>query len=187
MVSCFGEFVPEEYMQRVTITLDDDLSGELDAFMAATGGGNRSEVIRDLVRRALSARPGGPRNASCYGVISCAVDQSVRNLSARVPQSRLDHHDQTVAALSVPLDHTTSIEVTVMKGRVADISAFAEGLFVERGVMHGALGLVPVAEGTTRHVHSHGDGPPHEHAHVEVQSSFGQSANYELTTIPAKG
>ena len=116
---------------------------ELDGFMAATGGANRSEVIRDLVRRGLSSRPEAPVNASCYGVISCAVDQSVRNLSSRVPQSRLDHHDQTIAALSVPLDHSTSIEVTVMKGRVADVQHFAEGLFLERGVVHGTLGPHP--------------------------------------------
>ncbi|MBL8789694.1 MAG: nickel-responsive transcriptional regulator NikR [Rhizobiales bacterium] len=171
-------------MQRITITLDDDLISELDSFMAATGGANRSEVIRDLVRRGLSSRPEAPRNASCYGVISCAVDQSVRNLSSRVPQSRLDHHDQTVAALSVPLDHTTSIEVTVMKGRAADVQQFAEALFLERGVVHGTLGLVPVMQDrTTRHVHSHGGGPPHEHSHVRVQSSFGEGASYELKDV----
>lgn len=174
-------------MQRITITLDDDLTAELDGFMAATGGANRSEVIRDLVRRGLSSRPEAPVNASCYGVISCAVDQSVRNLSSRVPQSRLDHHDQTIAALSVPLDHSTSIEVTVMKGRVADVQHFAEGLFLERGVVHGTLGLIPVMQDkTTRHVHSHGGGPPHEHSHIKVQSSFGERPDYELKELPPK-
>jgi CopG family transcriptional regulator, nickel-responsive regulator len=173
-------------MQRITIILDENLSTEIDAFMEATGGANKSEVIRDLVRRGLSSRPEAPRAAACYGIISCAVDQSVRNLSTRVPQSRLDHHDQTVAALSVPLDHSTSLEVTVMKGRVADVATFAESLFVERGVMHGTLGLVPVANSGAHHVHHHGDGPAHTHSHVKVQSSFGQPASYELNTAPIK-
>lgn len=174
-------------MQRITITLDDDLTRELDGFMAATGGANRSEVIRDLVRRGLSSRPEAPRNAGCYGVISCAVDQSVRNLSSRVPQSRLDHHDQTIAALSVPLDHSTSIEVTVMKGRVNDVQQFAESLFLERGVVHGTLGLIPVTQDkSTRHVHSHGGGAPHEHSHTKVQSSFGERASYELKDVALK-
>jgi CopG family nickel-responsive transcriptional regulator len=171
-------------MQRVTITIDDDLGRQLDLFMKGAGGANRSEVIRDLVRRGLAQRPEAPRNANCYAIVSFAVDQSVRNLSARVPQGRLDRHDQTVAALSVPLDHTTSIEVTVMKGRVADVTSFAEGLFVERGVTHGTLGLIPVAQDTVRHVHSHGGGPPHEHSHVKVQSSFGPGPRFELTDMP---
>lgn len=157
-------------MQRITIALDDALVAELDAHLEATGGSGRSEAIRDLVRRGLSTLPKSPASADCYGVVSCAIDQSVRNLASRVPQSRLDRHDQTIASLSVPLDHSTSIDIAVMRGRVADVSSYAEALFLERGVMHGALGLIPVAEDTTIHVH-HG-GAMHAHSHLRVKSSF---------------
>ncbi|GLK70035.1 nickel-responsive transcriptional regulator NikR [Ancylobacter dichloromethanicus] len=157
-------------MQRITIAIDDELAGELDGFMQETGATSRSEAIRDLVRRGLSARPDGPAQAPCFGIISCAIDQSVRNLAARVPQGRLDRHDQTISALSVPLDHTTSIDVTVMRGWVGDISAYAQALFLERGVMHGALSLIPVAEDSAHHVHN--QGPPHEHTHPRVKSGF---------------
>lgn len=157
-------------MQRITIALDDALVAELDAHMEATGGGSRSETIRDLVRRGLSTLPKSPDGASCFGVIGCAIDQSVRNLAARVPQSRLDRHDLTVAALSVPLDHSTSVEVAVMRGRVADVTSYAEALFLERGVMHGTLGLIPVAEDKTIHVHQ--GGAMHAHTHLRVKSSF---------------
>ena len=40
-------------MQRVTITIDDELAAELDRFMAARGYANRSEAIRDLARSGL--------------------------------------------------------------------------------------------------------------------------------------
>lgn len=36
-------------MQRLTITLDDDIAQALDAFMVAQGYSNRSEAIRDLL------------------------------------------------------------------------------------------------------------------------------------------
>lgn len=157
-------------MQRITITLDDALAAELDAHMAATSTTSRSEAIRDLIRRGLSTIPDGPSDANCFGVISCTIDQSVRNLATRVPQSRLDRHDETVASLSVPLDHSTSVDVAVMRGRVADVTAYAEALFLERGVMHGTLGLIPVDEDTTAHVHN--EGPSHEHTHLKVRSSF---------------
>ena len=83
-------------------------------------------------------------------MISCVIDQSVRNLATRVPQSRLDRHDQTVAALSVPLDHSTSIDVAVMRGRVDDVSSYAEALFLERGIMHGVGEPHPGATGHHR-------------------------------------
>lgn len=157
-------------MQRITIALDDALVDDLDAHLNAIGASSRSEAIRDLVRRGLATIPGAPQSAECYGVVSCAIDQSVRNLASRVPQSRLDRHDQTVASLSVPLDHSTSIDVAVMRGNVADVTSYAEALFLERGVMHGALGLVPVARDTVTHMH--GDGSSHAHTHLKVKSSF---------------
>lgn len=157
-------------MQRTTIAIDDDLASALDAYMRRTGALSRSEAIRDLVRRGLAAQPDAPREARCFGVVSCTVDQSVRNLAARVPQGRLDRHDQAVAALSVPLDHTTSLDVTVMRGRVADVAAYAEALFAERGVMHGALSLVPVVEQAASH--THGPGERHQHRHLKVLSGF---------------
>lgn len=157
-------------MHRTTITLDDELTAELDAYIAATGAQNRSEAIRDLLRRALTARPGAPEDAGCFAVISCVVDQSVRGLAQRVPQGRLDRHDETVAAMNVPLDHSTVLDVTVMRGHVGSISTYAEGLFLERGVMHGSLGLIPVAESETVHVHNEGEA--HAHTHLKVLTSF---------------
>lgn len=157
-------------MRRTTIAIDDDLAIALDAYMESVGAANRSEAIRDLVRRGLSARPEAPAGAHCFGVVSCAIDQSVRSLATRVPQGRLDRHDETVAVLSAPLDHTTSIDVMLMRGRVGDVSAYAEALFAERGVLHGSLCLIPVAE--ERHSHAHPTGTNHEHRHLRVLSGF---------------
>lgn len=156
-------------MQRITIAIDD-LAAALDAHMGGTGAASRSEAIRDLMRRGLSARPDAPSDAPCFGIVSYAVDQSVRNLAVRVPQGRLDRHDQAVASLSVPLDHTTSIDVTVMRGPAGEVSAYAETLFLERGVIHGRLNLIPVAHDTQAHAHE--EGGARSHTHLRVRSGF---------------
>ncbi|SOC10864.1 nickel-responsive transcriptional regulator NikR [Rhodobacter maris] len=161
-------------MQRVTITLTEDLATELDLFMAKSGAGNRSEAIRDLVRRALLTRTDVPAEAPCLAVMSCTVDQGVRNLGARLAQRRLDTHDHTLATLSVPLDHTTSLEIEVTRGTVDSVTRAAEAQFLERGVAHGALALIPVGEDAARHSHEHSHGAPgHEHSHIRVQAGFG--------------
>ena len=41
-------------MQRVTITLDDDLPETLDSLSQRRGYNNRSEAIRDILRSALA-------------------------------------------------------------------------------------------------------------------------------------
>lgn len=155
-------------MQRITITMDDMLVAELDAFMEASGAFSRSEAIRDLVRRGLTARGGVRTEAGCFGVLSYALDHSVRNLGQRVPQGRLERHDQTVAALSVPVDHTTTVDVVVMRGTVASVAGYADGLFLERGVRHGALALMPVEPEADQHSHDGSEA----HTHLRVQETF---------------
>lgn len=51
------------------------------------------------------------------------------------------------------------MEVTVLKGRGADVQEFADHIIAERGVRHGHVVYLP-AEGA----HSHGRGESHSHA-----------------------
>ena len=158
-------------MQRITMTLTDDLAAELDRFMADSGAQNRSEAIRDLLRRGLLTRPDAPEAAPCLGVLSFTADHGLRNLGAKLSQGRLDRHDQTIAALSVPLDHHSSLEIAVMRGRLGEIRTLAEALFLERGVIHGHAALIPVAEDGAEPTHDHGGSTP-PHRHFRVQNSF---------------
>ena len=155
-------------MQRITIAIEDDLLTELDRQMERSGATNRSEAIRDLLRRALTRDT--PQDSDCIGVVSYTVDLSTRDLGRRVPQTRHARHDQTVAALSVPLDHSNAVEVTVMRGKVADVEDYAQGLFAERGIRHGHLSLVPVDD--VQEVHRHGGGAPHRHSHLIIKNGF---------------
>lgn len=149
-------------MKRITITLDDDLLAAVDAHMEASGATNRSEAIRDLVTRSLS--PTAPADAACLAVASYVLDPEKRDLGRKVPKVRQDHHDRVAAAMSVPVDHSSSLEVTVLKGAVADVEAIANALFLERGVRHGRLSLVPLAR--EEDSHTHGDGKAHVHFRV---------------------
>lgn len=149
-------------MKRVTITLDDDLLAELDAHMDASGATNRSEAIRDLVARSL--RSSAHADAACLAVASYVLDPEKRDLGRKVPKVRQDHHDRVAAAMSVPVDHSSSLEVTVLKGAVGDVEAIANALFLERGVRHGRLSLVPLARDD--HAHRHGAGSAHVHFRV---------------------
>lgn len=158
-------------MQRTTITLDDELAADLEAWLDAHGAQSRSEAIRDLLRRGLAARAEPPEGAECYGVVSYVADLSTRNLAARLPQGRLDRHDQTVAALSVPLDHRHSVEVAVMRGDARAVTGYAEALFLERGIMHGTLGMIPVTRDDAAHVHDTpaAEAAPHSHGHDHAE------------------
>jgi len=150
-------------MQRITITIEEALLADLDAFMTRSGVGNRSEAIRELLRRGLDPEAGA--DAECVGVLSYTLDPSQRDLGRRIPQSRQERHDATVAALSAPLDHHASVEVAVMRGAVGEVRAYAESLLLERGVRHGRLALIPVRSSEAEHEHG-GARRRHRHTHV---------------------
>ena len=136
-------------MQRVTITLDDDLMADLDRIIAARGYQNRSEAIRDLARTGLE---------------QAAVEVAdARNCVAALVYV-YDHHDLSQATLHVHLDHESCLEVTVLKGRGAEVQSFANQVIAERGVRHGHVVYVPAPQGVA-HSHSHSHGPGHSHSH----------------------
>ena len=154
-------------MRRVTLTIEDDLLAALDAFMARSEASNRSEAVREILRRGLA--PEAPESADCVGVVSYVLDPSVRDLGRRVAQGRQDRHDAAAAALSVPLGHDASVEVAVLRGAVGEVRAFAEGLFLERGVRHGRLALAPVRRDEAEHDHG---GRTRRHSHLRVLDQF---------------
>ena len=143
-------------MQRVTITIDDELGGELDRFMAARGYANRSEAIRDLARSGLqqaASETAGSRE--CVATLSYVYDHEARELPKRLTRDFHDHHDLAQATLHVHLDHESCLEVTVLKGRSADVKAFADHVIAERGVRHGHVLFMPTDGGAPAHHHGH--------------------------------
>jgi CopG family nickel-responsive transcriptional regulator len=144
-------------MQRVTITIDDDLVEELERYMAARGYANRSEAIRDLARSGLqqsSAQAGGPQQ--CVAALIYVYDHHQRELPKRLTRDFHDHHDLAQATLHVHLDQERCMEVTVLKGRGSDVRELADHVIAERGVRHGQVVYLPAT------AHDHEDG---EHGH----------------------
>ena len=131
-------------MQRVTVTLDDELMADLDAIMAERGYQNRSEAIRDLARTGLTrAKVEGGTVGDCVAALVYVYDHNARDLSRRLTNTHHDHHDLSVSSLHVHLDHETCMEVSVLKGPTKDVRHFAEHVIAERSVRHGELVLIP--------------------------------------------
>jgi CopG family transcriptional regulator, nickel-responsive regulator len=157
-------------MERVTISLSDELAAELAAFMTNSGYENRSEAIRDLVRLGLERRriEEGAAGDS-IAMLSYVFDHHTRELPKRLTATHHAHHGLQVATLHVHLDSDSCLEVAVLRGETGAIRGFAQSVIAERGVTHGRVTFVPIlarAEGQT-----HPGGAPatdHLHAHPGV-------------------
>ena len=72
-------------MQRLTISLDDELASAFDELIHRRGYANRSEAVRDLLRRELGQNELTNGTAKqCVAILSYVFDHHERQLSMRL-------------------------------------------------------------------------------------------------------
>lgn len=130
-------------MQRVTITMEDELLAELDALVSRRGYQNRSEALRDLTRAGLRQVDPPAPDAACVAALVYVYDHARRDLPNRLANEFHDHHQMAISTLHVHLDPESCLEVTVLRGRAKDVQHMADHVTAERGVRHGQLVMVP--------------------------------------------
>src|SRR5215472_10431082 len=113
-------------MQRVTITIDDELMRELGRIIAVQGYQNRSEEIRDLARAGIrEAAEGLDHQRDCVAALVYVYDHAARQLSKRLADTFHDHHELSLASMHAHLDHDSCMEVTILRGKSQKVRDFA--------------------------------------------------------------
>lgn len=132
-------------MERFTISLDDRLAAQFDAWMAQRQYGNRSEAVRDLLRAELGkSQLGSGAGKHCVACLSYVFNHHERDLAERLTVLQHEHHDLTISSMHAHLDHDHCLETVILRGQTAQVSAFADAICAERGVHHGKLNLISV-------------------------------------------
>jgi len=144
-------------MQRLTISLEDELADLFNAWIRRRGYSNRSEAVRDLLRERLAEESLEQKKMPhCVASVAYVYDHHERELGRRLTRQQHRHHDMTVSTLHIHLDESQCMEVTVLRGSGNAVAAQAQALIAERGVRNGKIHMVP-----TPAPHAH----PHSHPH----------------------
>lgn len=156
-------------MQRLTVTVDDELVSEIDHFMKSRGYQNRSETFRDLARAGLQqVHEEGAESSDCVAALVFGYEYETRELAKRLAALRHDHHDLIVSTMRIELDHHNCLELALLRGKTADVRHFASHVIAERGVRHGKLVLVPVELSVEAHKHGRRSA---RHLHARVREA----------------
>jgi len=148
-------------LERFTISLNDDLAAEFDQWIAARGYSNRSEAVRDLLRKEIETKRLS-KDEAIYSIatLSYVYNHHERNLAERLTSLQHDAHDLVVSSMHVHLDHDDCMETLFLRGMTQRIRSLADKMSAETGVRHASLNLVPVKMAMSHHQHGH-----HDHAH----------------------
>ncbi|WP_308598132.1 nickel-responsive transcriptional regulator NikR [uncultured Desulfovibrio sp.] len=126
-------------LTRFGVSLDEELLEPFDALCAVKGYSNRSEAIRDLIRKALVAEEWQQADGQGAGTLTLVYDHHKNDLARRLTQMQHDEHDIIIATLHVHLDHHNCLEVLLLKGEAARVRALADKLISCKGVKHGTF------------------------------------------------
>src|SRR3981081_1495218 len=104
-------------MERITMSLDEELAKAFDALIHDRGYVSRSEAMRDLLRREIEThRHARYVRTWCVASLSYVYDHGVRNLAERLTAAQHDHHDLVVSSMHVHLDHEHCLETVILRG-----------------------------------------------------------------------
>jgi CopG family nickel-responsive transcriptional regulator len=130
-------------LTRISISLESALLSAFDADIAARGYATRSEAIRDLIRAHLIRE--GPSTAKdgsteqVVAVVMLVYDHHARELASRLIDKQHHHHNLVVSGLHVHLGERHCLEVSVLRGPLAEVRHLGEELLSTRGVLHGDI------------------------------------------------
>jgi CopG family transcriptional regulator, nickel-responsive regulator len=134
-------------LERIGVSLEDELLARFDALIAEKGYVNRSEAIRDLIRDALVQRSWSESDGreERVAVVTLVYDHDSSSLAQKLAHIQHENHKAVVSALHVHLDPHNCLEVLVLRGRGKDVIRMGEGLASTKGVKYGKL--VPATTG----------------------------------------
>ncbi len=129
---------------RFGVSIEESLLSRFDDLILRTGGANRSEAVRDLIRARLVDDATADDASEAFGVLSIVYDHHQRELQDRLIGIQHDHTDRIISTTHVHIDHRNCLEIILLRGRVGSIRGMGDALSALKGVKHSRLTLTTI-------------------------------------------
>ncbi len=127
-------------LTRISISLESALLAAFDKVNEARGYATRSEAIRDLIRdRLIREEVATDPDAEQMAVVTLVYDHHARELAGRLIEMQHHHHHLVVSSLHVHLGERNCLEVSILRGRPAEVRHLGDELISTKGVLHGEI------------------------------------------------
>ena len=123
---------------RFSVSMDRELLKPFEAWMKKKGYKNRSEALRDLIRRALVERE-WEEGKEVAGVVVLLYDHRSPSIHRELLKEEHSRHQLVIAKTHTHLNEENCLEVVILRGRGKEVKSFGESLITRRGVKFGRL------------------------------------------------
>ena len=128
-----------EKIKRFGVSIESRLLGQFDSYIAANNYENRSEAIRDLIRKELVEEEWAKANEDIAGAIVIVYDHHKREVVDKLLDIQHDFHELIISSQHIHLDHDNCLEIIVVRGRMIQVNELAAKLKSIKGVKHASL------------------------------------------------
>lgn len=126
-------------VERVGVSFEPELLDKFDKLIEAQGYTNRSEAIRDLVRKAIIDSDIQSEKGEVVGTITFVYDHDVGDVTHKLMHLQHHHHTEITFTSHIHVDEQTCLEVLVVRGKAKDVRQLADNIKSVKGVKTGEL------------------------------------------------
>ena len=126
-------------LKRFGVSIEKKLLEKFDNYIKRKNYQNRSEALRDLIRKEFVDSQWEESGEDVAGAIIIVYDHHRKELMDSLVNIQHDYRDIIISSQHVHLDHSTCLEVIVVKGKIAEVFGLEAKLKVVKGVKHALL------------------------------------------------
>jgi CopG family nickel-responsive transcriptional regulator len=119
---------------RIGVSLEPELLSDFDGLIRDEGYTNRSEAIRDLIRKGLVRSSWEKGKGDVVGAVTLLYDHHTTGLVEKLLAAQHQEPVRIFSTMHVHVDHHNCMEVIAIAGRAKKVKAFADGLRAVKGV-----------------------------------------------------
>jgi CopG family nickel-responsive transcriptional regulator len=129
-------------VNRISISLPDDLQADVDEMVARRGFGSRSQAINDMLRQHVAEHQRKIGDEVMAGTITILYHNATRGLQKILADLQYRHLDEVISSLHVHLMNNQTMEVILVQGPAQKVQDIADEIVTLRGVITGKLQLM---------------------------------------------
>ncbi len=130
---------------RFGVSVDKELLDVFDRVMKEKGYDNRSEYLRDLMRREVVDHTWDTEEQEVIGVAVYVYEHDKREVNDRILEHAHSHHDLVISTLHIHMDKKNCLEICVLRGKAGLVRRVGERIVAEKGVKFGRF--IPATTG----------------------------------------
>ena len=124
---------------RVGVSFEPELLDKFDALIREKGYTNRSEAIRDLIRKLIIEAEVRSEKGDVVGTITFIYDHDVSDVTNKLMHLQHHHYAEIRYTTHVHIDEHLCLEILVVRGKAKDVKKLADSIKAIKGVKHGEL------------------------------------------------